>query len=309
MHCTRDGHVYHMGGEHEVVDGDRVYHFTKHANGLHQEPRMTAVYTPIRTWNLNKGDWAELDIEDVPLIGIAMELAEHHWDVDLFIDGDKSYGAWYSIPTYLPANDGYGYVHWLMMPRGKHTLRLEVSDRYNRMLDVSRLDVSHACINGFILMDNITLPPPLYHSWMFSQDEMPTFTTDFLPGSAKGRLEETIIPAGGSLYLMDLLGRGTLDELTFEVDHPVALEIIDGGIAQSEFPRDFPAWIRRIDLANLESGALATVFKVKRNSNGIKVVMKRPSQFGHRLMVRLVNLDKHDHQINNFYMEGTMKCM
>lgn len=309
MHCTRDGHIYHQNGAHQVVDGRLTYRFSEDPNGLHQEPRMTAVLTPIHTWNLNKGDWVEIDVEDIAVLGIAMELAEHHWDVDLVIDGVYIYGAWYTVPSYLPANDGYGYIHWVMLNRGKHTIRLEINDRYNRMLDVSHLNPSHACINGFILLDELALPPPLYHTWMFSQDKMPTFTTDFLPGSAKGRLEENIIPAGGSLYLMDLLGRGTLEDLTFELDNPVALEIIDGGIAQTEFPRDFPAWIRCVNLANPSSGAFSTVFKLKNNSNGLKLTMKKRAHFGHRLIVRLVNTGKQDAQISNFYMEGTMKCM
>ena len=309
MNCTRDGHVYHQHGSHRVEDGDRTYFFDKYENGLHQEPRMTAVLAPVRTWNLNKGDWVEIEVDDIAVLGISMELAEHHWDVDLIIDGEKIYGAWYTVPTYLPANDGFGYIHWVMISRGHHQVRLEITGQYNRMLDVSQLEPTHACINGFILLKELNLPPPLYHTWMFSQDKMPTFTTDFLPGSAKGRLEENIVPTGGSLYLMDLLGRGSLEELTFELDNPVALEIIDGGIAQTEFPRDFPAWIRRVDLSNKNSGALSTVFDLKDDSNGLKLTMKKRALFGHRLIVRLVNTGPNDCNINNFYMEGTMKCM
>ena len=309
LHCTRPGHIYHQNGGHQVVDGALTYRFDRYEDGLHQEPRMTAVMAPVRTWNLNKGDWAEIDIEDVAMIGIAMELAEHHWDVDLLIDGEKVYGAWYTVPTYLPANDGYGYIHWMMLPRGQHTIRLEVSGRYNRMLDLSDILPSHACINGFVLLRNLTPPPPLYHAWMFSQDEMPTFTTDFLPGSAKGRLEVDQVPAGGSLYLMDLPGRGTLDVLTLRVDRPVALEIIDGGIAQVEFPRDFPAWIRRVDCNHPESGAFGTIFDLHSDDDGFKLTMSRPAVFGHRLMVRLINGGDDPARISSFYMEGTMKCM
>lgn len=279
MHCTRDGHIYHQNGEHQVVDGRLTYRFSKDPNGLHQEPRMTAVLAPIRTWNLNTGDWVEIDVADVAVLGIAMELAEHHWDVDLVIDGIYIYGAWYTVPTYLPANDGYGYIHWVMLDRGQHTIRLEINNRYNRMLDVSQLQPSHTCINGFILLDDFMLPPPLYHTWMFSQDQMPTFTTDFLPGSAKGRLEDDVVPAGGSLYLMDLLGRGTLEELTFELDNPVALEIIDGGIAQTEFPRDFPAWIRRVDLAKPEQRCLLNRLQAKEQFKRIKAHHEKTGSF------------------------------
>ncbi len=141
---------------------------------------------------------------------------------------------------------------------------------------------------------------------MFSQDEFPK--------DIRGRcssLEDNIVPAGGYLYLMDLYGHGTLDSLSFNIDHPVVLELLDGGAAQEEFQVDFPSWIRRVDLGNTTSGALKTVVKATKlkDGSGMNVLITKPAKFGSRLIVRLFNQDSLDHKVSQLYMEGTLKCI
>ncbi|RMF81589.1 MAG: hypothetical protein D6737_04615, partial [Chloroflexi bacterium] len=208
LSSSHPGRIYTQDGP---TTSERIpYPHTMQPDGRHQEPRMASVNAPISTWNLAPGDFAEIEVEDTPLIGIALELAEHHYDVDLFIDGEKIYGEFYCVSTYLPSSDGFGKVHWLMLDRNKHSVRLEVSEKYNRMLEVTHTKPVHACINGFVLMPQIAYPPPVYNTWMFTQDALPGD-----PRNAKGSLQENSIAAGDYLYLMDLYGQGTLETLTF----------------------------------------------------------------------------------------------
>lgn len=301
---SRLGRVYTLDGPESTPQ--HPYPHTIHRSGLHQEPRMTSVFAPIKTWNLNAGDWCEIEVENVPLLGIAIELAEHHWDCDLFVDGEKIYGEFQCISTYMPSSDGFGYVHWIMLDRGKHRVRLIVSEKRNRMLDACQIEANHACINGFVLMRDLTFPPPVYNSWMFTQDELPGD-----PRNAKGSLRQTSILAGGYLYLMDLYGHGRLETLTFRLTSPLVLEVIDGGIAQPEFQRDFPSWLRRIDLAKELNGTIkTTVVDVAEKNDGLfHTIQIKPISFGSRLIVRLHNPFEEAHKISDMYMEGTLRCM
>lgn len=304
MKSTRPGRVFSLDGK--VTLPDYPFPHTVYDNGFHIEPRMNSVQVSPKSFNLNQGDFAKIVVEDVPLLGIVLELADHHYDIDLYVDGEDIYGNFFCVSSYLPSSDGFGKVHWIMLDRGRHEVELRVANKHNRMLDAAHIKPSHACLSGFILMNDLVFPPPLYHSWVFSQDEF--------PADIRGRrssLKNDIIPAGEYLYLMDLYGQGTVDSLAFDVDHPVVLELLDGGAAQEEFKMDFPSWIRRVDLDNPRSGALSTVVNMTRlkDDSGMNVVMTKPAKFGSRLIIRLLNQDNVDHRIAHLYMEGTLKCM
>ena len=280
------------------------YKHTVNDIGAHQEPRMPSVFAPIKTFNMGPGDFAEILVRDIPLIGFVLELAEHHYDVDLYIDNEKIYGEFYCISTYMPASDGFGKIHWLMMDRGEHKVRIEIANKYNRMLDVSGTKPTHACINGFLVMEDIVFPPPVYNTWMYGQDDLPV-----LWANGKGSLCEGTVAPGGYLYLMDLYGQGSLETLTFQVNQSVVVEIIDGGVRQKELDLDFPSWIRRIDLAGhpVSSRAVAEILEVP--DGGYTFELKKSARFGSRLIVRLFNTESTAATIEGFYMEGTMRCM
>ena len=280
------------------------YKHTVNDIGAHQEPRMPSVFAPIKTFNMGPGDFAEILVRDIPLIGFVLELAEHHYDVDLYIDNEKIYGEFYCISTYMPSSDGFGKIHWLMIDRGEHKVRIEVGEKYNRMLDISGTKPTHTCINGFLLMGDIVFPPPIYNTWMYGQDKLPG---DWLNGHSS--LCEATVAPGGHLYLMDLYGQGSLETLAFQVDQPVVVEVIDGGTRQKEFDRDFPSWIRRIDLTGnpVSSRSVAEILKME--DGGYTFDLKKPAHFGSRLIVRLFNPQSTGATIEGFYMEGTMRCM
>jgi hypothetical protein len=304
LKSTRSGRVFSLDGK--ITHPDYPFPHTIFDNGFHIEPRMNTVHASPKSFNLNEGDFAKIVVEDVPLLGIVLELADHHYDIDLFVNGVDIYGNFSCISSYLPSSDGFGKVDWIMLNRGRHEVEVKVANKYNRMLDSANIKPSHACLSGFILMNDVIFPPPLFHSWVFSQDDF--------PADIRGRrssLKRDIIPAGGYLYLMDLYGHGSLDNLGFDVDYPVVLEMLDGGAAQAEFKMDFPSWIRRVDLANSRSGALSSVVNMTKSDDGsgIKVIMTKPAKFGSRLIIRLFNQDSIDHRIEHLYMEGTVSSL
>jgi len=304
LKATRPGRVFSLEGKSRSED--YPFPHTEHENGFHLEPRMTSVFAPPKSFNLNPGDFAKITVEHTPLVGIVLEAADHHYDLKVLIDGRDIYQEFHCLSTYLPSSDGFGKVHWLLLDRGKHDLELIVTSQHNRMLDASGISPSHACISGFLLMPEIQFPPPVYHNWMYTQDPIPPDT--------RGRISSfnnNLIPAHGSCYLMDLIGQGSLDTLVFQVDHPVVLEIMDGGSAQPEYPHDFPSWIRRCDLSNTESGALSSVISITQSggSNSLQVVQSKPVSFASRLIVRLQNPGDQDCRVSNLYMEGKYRCV
>ena len=317
LRSTRKGRVYSPAGETAEQVGEMVFRYTENPDGVHQDPRMTAVFSAIKSFGLHPGDFAEVTIEDIALLGIALEPAEHHFDIDLYLDGEKIYGEFYCISAYHPSSDGFGKIHWLMLDRGKHLVRLQVSEKYNRMLELTGTTPNHACLSGFILSPDLTFPPPVYTTWMFSQEPRPSPIRlmlarpgDYLAGPLhEGYLQVDTIRAGDELFLMDLFGQGTLDILAFQVDGPVVLEVIDGGVAQPEYPNDFPSWIRRLDLARPSSGPVRAILDVEQTESLLQVNMKKGLRFGTRLLVRLVNSGSQDRQISDLYMEGTLRCM
>ena len=303
LQSTRPGRVYALDG----AESTEAYPFphTSYPNGFHLEPRMTSVFAVPKSFNLNPGDFASFHVEDTPLLGIVLELADHHYDLELRIDDVDPYQAFSCLSSYLPSSDGFGYVHWLLLDRAEHEITLRVSDKYNRMLDASGIQPSHACLSGFITMDEIRFPPPVYHHWMYTQDPLPPD-----PRGRVSSLDQRVIPAGDFLYLMDLFGQGSLETLVFTVDRPVILEIMDGGAAQPEYPHDFPSWIRRSDLSQPDSGTLSTVLQTSGRINlpGLQASILRPLQFASRLIVRLKNTSRQDAVLSHMYMEGTQRC-
>jgi hypothetical protein len=304
LHCSRPGRVFSLDG----LESSQSYPFPHsiHSNGFHLEPRMTSVYALPKSFNLNPGDSASFSVQGTPLLGIVLELADHHFDLELLIDGIDPYQAFSRISSYLPSSDGFGYVHWLLLDREKHEITLRVSDQYNRMLDASGIQPSHACLSGFIAMDEMLFPPPVYHHWMYTQDPLPPDT--------RGRVSsfgQAAIPAGEKRYLMDLYGQGSLESLAFQVDRPVILEIMDGGAAQPEYPHDFPSWIRRADLNLPTSGALAAVLEVTERGDhpGLNVLMKQPIRYASRLIIRLSNPSPSEATISQLYLDGTQRCI
>ena len=300
---SRPGRVYSLPGQAQTED--YPYPHTVYKNGFHLEPRMTSVFVPPKSFNLDPGDYVRITVEDTPLVGIVLELADHHFDIQVFVDGEDIYQDFYCLSTYLPSSDGFGKVHWLLLDRGKHKIELLVTTKYNRMLDASNIQPSHACVSGFILLDEIQFPPPVYHQWMYTQDP--------IPADNRGRISSfsnSLIPAQGSCYLMDLFGQGSLETLAFDLDRPVILEIMDGGTAQVEYPHDFPSWIRRVDLSNPKSGAVSTVVSIteSKQPNSFQVRLIKPVRFASRLIIRLTNKDSIDCQVSNLYMEGTNLC-
>lgn len=304
LQSTRPGRVYALDGQ----ESSQAYPFphTSHANGFHLEPRMSSVFAIPKSFNLNPDDFASFRVEDTPLLGIVIELADHHYDLQLKIDDVDPYQAFSCLSSYLPSSDGFGYVHWLLLDRGEHEITLRVSEQNNRMLEASGIQPSHACLSGFIAMDEIRFPPPVHHHWMYTQDPLAPDT--------RGRVSsftQEIVPAGGCRYLMDLYGQGSLETLEFSVDRHVILEIMDGGAAQPEYPHDFPSWIRRSDLGQPDSGSLSSVLETssRKNLPGLKVSLKRPVHFASRLIVRLRNTSSQDATISHLYLEGTQRCL
>jgi len=301
---SRPGRVYSLDGKDHSPE--YPYPHTVFSNGFHVEPRMNSVFVSPKSYNLNPADYAKIEIEDTPLVGIVLELADHHYDYDLLIDGKDIFQGFSCISSYLPSSDGFGKVHWLLTDRGKHEITLEVSSQYNRMLNAAGIQPSHACLSGFILINEIELPPPTYHQWMYTQDPIPPDTR-----GRKSSFSQNIIPANGSSYLMDLHGRGSLQTLVFDVDHHLELEIMDGGAAQPEYPHDFPSWIRRVNIGSEDSGAFNSVINLIElpDGQGYRVMMTKPILFGSRLIIRIKNNDSKEHAVNNLYMEGTYQCM
>lgn len=304
LQSSRPGRVYSVDGAESTQD--YPFPHTSYPNGFHLEPRMTSVFAVPKSFNLNPGDYASFRVEDTPLLGIVLELADHHYDLQLKIDDVDPYQAFSCLSSYLPSSDGFGYVHWLLLDRDEHEITLCVSDQHNRMLDASGIQPSHACLSGFVTMDEINFPPPVYHTWMYSQDPLPPD-----PRGRVSSLGRKTIPAEDSLYLMDLYGQGTLETLVFTVDRPVILEIMDGGAAQPEYPHDFPSWIRRSDLSQPESGTMASVVETssRKNLPGLQASIQRPLHFASRLIVRLTNTSRQDASLSNLYMEGTQRCL
>ena len=304
LKSTRSGRVFSQSGKSQTED--YPFPHTEYKNGFHLEPRMGSVFAPPKSFNLNPGDFAKITIEETPMVGIALEVADHHFDLKVIVDGQDIYQDFHCLSTYLPSSDGFGKIHWLILDRGKHEIEILVTSQHNRMLDASGISPSHACISGFLLLPEIHFPPPVYHNWMYTQDPLPPDT--------RGRVSSfsnDLIPAQGSCFLMDLIGQGSLDTLVFDIDHPVVLEIMDGGSAQPEYPHDFPSWIRRCDLSNPLSGALSSVLSLiqAESSNSMRVVLSMPVSFASRLIVRLQNRGDQDLHVRNLYMEGKYRSV
>ena len=277
--------------------------------GLHVEPRMTSVAAGSKSWFMSPGDYVELEIEDSPLLGIVHELAEHHYDMDLYIDGQDVFRGFGSLSGYMPSSDGMGRVHWIMMSGGRHHVRVEVSSRHNRMLVASGTKPTHACLSGFITLKSPIFPSPVSSTWMYSQAPLPS-----KPNHAAGYLRDGTIPPGGHLYLMDLPGQGTLSLLSFVADQPLVLEIMDGGAPEPGiYPHDFPSWARRVaipwpEASNTQAHQVGPV-RTYLNDDGaaITVDMTREVCFASRLIVRLFNPGTEVGHLSQMYMEGTIR--
>jgi len=279
--------------------------------GLHIEPRMTSVAVGTKSWFMRPGDHVELEVEDIPLLGIVHELAEHHYDMDVRIDGQDVFGGFGSLSGYMPSSDGMGRVHWIMMSKGPHHVRVEVSIQHNRMLVASGTKPTHACLSGFISLESLAFPPPVYTSWMYSQEPLPSKDIH-----AAGYLREGTVPPGGHLYLMDLPGHGTLSSLNFVTDQPLVLEIMDGGAAEPGiYPHDFPSWGRRFAIPWPEASSAHTHQAgpvrtyLKDDGAAIIVDMTHEVRFASRLLVRLFNAGPEVCQLSRMYMEGTIRLM
>jgi len=279
--------------------------------GLHVEPRMTSVAVGSKSWFMSPGDYVELEVKDTPLLGIVHELAEHHFDMDLTIDGEDVFKGFGSVSGYMPSSDGMGRVHWLMLSRDSHRVRVQVSRKHNRMLLASGTEPTHSCLSGFIRQQSMTFAHPVHTSWMYSQAPLPSKDRH-----AAGYLRQGTVPSGGHLYLMDLPGQGTLEWLTFAVDRPVVLEIMDGGVAEPGlYPLDFPSWTRRVAVGwpkpgsahGGQEGLLSTI--ASEDGHMLFVKMLRDVRFASRLLVRLHNPGREECQLNQVYMEGTIRLM
>jgi hypothetical protein len=304
LSSSRVGRVYRLDGKEKSPE--YPYTHTSCPNGFHLEPRMSSVFVPPKCFNLNPGDFASIVVEGIPLLGIVIEVADHHYDMELLIDGLDVYEGFYCLSAYLPSSDGLGRIHWMMLDGGKHEIMVRVSDQYNRMLDASGIQPSHACISGFLLLDEISFPPPQYHQWMYTQHPLPPDPRGRISSFSSG-----LVPAGETCFLMDLLGHGSLETLTFQVDQPLLLEIMDGGTAQEEYPHDFPSWIRRVPLGEKDQGALAGTMDIIAlpAGAGMLVSMKKPLKFASRLIVRLQNPASQDISLGGLYLEGTYQCI
>jgi hypothetical protein len=296
---TRQGKIYTTEG------------LLEQPGGLHVEPRMTSVMVGAKSWFMNRSDYVELEVEDTPLLGIVYELAEHHYDLDLYIDDEDVYKGFSCLSAYMPSSDGLGKVQWLMLSQGKHKVRIEVSSRCNRMLALSGVEPTHACLSGFIMSRDLVFPPPLYGFWMFSQQPLPA-----KKAHTSGYLREATLPPNGYLYLMDLFGHGTLESLSFHVDHAVVLEAMDGGAAEASlYPHDFPSWVRRLripaDSDASRKDILSDIVRLVRSDvdSGLSVVMNRGLRFASRLIVRIHNPTDEECRLSRLYMEGTIKLM
>jgi hypothetical protein len=266
-------------------------------DGFHHEPRMPNVHVSTKCWALIPGDFAEITLHSTPLVGIVYEAAEHHYDARIMVDGENFYGEreGYLLSGYMPCSDGYGRVHWILTPGKKTSVRVEVTDSYNRMLDVTKAYASPSeleeacefCLSGFILMKDIVFPPPTYGSWCFKKNRGEDFL--FTPNTLKLRgaaIQEALeVPPRGVLYVMDLYGQGTLEYVGAKVDHELRFEIFDGGPAS-------PTWSRQTVLPP----QTATEFS-------------RRVPFGNRLLIRFVNPDERPHNVLEVYMEGTLRLM
>lgn len=122
-------------------------------------------------------------------------------------------------------------------------------------------------------------------------------------------LSENIVQSKNYLYLMDLYGQGSLETLSFQVNRSVIVEVIDGGIRQKEYNRDFPSWIRRIDSSANPASARSVAEIIILPDGGYIFGLKKLARFGSRLIVRLFNPQLVEARVGGFYLEGTLRCM
>jgi len=194
---------------------------------------------------------------------------------------------------------------------GKHTVRVEITDVYNRMLDITGINPAEFCLSGFILMNNIVFPPPIYGSWCFRKMKGQDFLSSTNPKILRLPREKyinTVVPPNGNLLLMDLFGQGTLDFMTLTVDHEMRLETLDGG-AQGI---GAPTWIRQISIPSWMKNkqCLTDSFPVMTEDNEIYIaVISKKLHFGNRLIIKLNNLDNEPHNLLEVYMEGSLRLM
>jgi len=293
---------------------------------------MTNVFVSTKCWFMQPGDFAEIPIEDVPLIGIVYEAAEHHYDADILIDGHHFYGAKgetegdrsYVLSGYMPSADGYGRVHWVLVPKGRHTIRVEVANVYNRMLDIVGINPFEFCLSGFILMKDIVFPPPAYGSWCFKKMVGQDFLTSERPNllqemgwttyrSPRETYINKIVPSRGYLYLMDLFGQGSLDFITARTDDAVRLDIFDGSIFDASWTgrKDIEVltWSRRISLRDEDKDVYAGLTSSVNEQGAFQITSSKRINFGNRLLVRLFNPDAEERALLGVYMEGSLRLI
>lgn len=324
-----------LSSEYVTLDDPRVAkkitgHPERGIIAFHHEPRMPNVNVPCKCWFMIPGDFAEITVEDVPLIGIVYEAAEHHYDANIFVDdenfyGDKVHNA-YIMSGYMPSSDGYGRVNWILIPRRRSTIRVEATSLYNRMLDFTGVQPQEFCLSGFILMDNIIFPPPTYGSWCFKKSRQQDFlftnnTLRVCLREDRSVMKVMMVPPGGYLYLMDLFGQGSLDFMMISIDHELRLDVFDGGTMEAPwlkegsrfFNKGFesPTWSRQISIPSWirGKGSLGNLFSAKTEAGVHTICISKKIPFGNRLHIRLFNPDKEPHNIIDVYMEGTLRLM
>jgi len=323
--------------------------------GFHHEPRIPNIPVNTKCWNMIPGDFAELTVKDIPLVGIVYEAAEHHLDANILVDGKGYYGGrgdWggaYILSGYSPSGDGYGRVHWIAIPRGRHTLRVEVTKHYNQMCDVMGIWADHFCLSGFLLMDSMNFPPPTYGSWCLKKTEREEkymmLTSETLYHKKTGAAEELTsdhlfitIPAWearkrGEPYTESsykYLGpyTGVMKTVIPPKGYLCLMDLYGQGSldyiavkADSSFRLDiidgmarmdsFSTWLGQIYVPphDEDKDLFEGIMTFKIEKGKYLGKSSERINFGNRLFVRLFNPDTEPHNLLGVYMRGSLRLM
>jgi hypothetical protein len=161
------------------VDDKRIKkHFIREVEGIeeihfHKDPRMLGVYClpiQVRMW---EGEYVELDVpENTIMLGIITELAAHHPRARLYLDGVNQTLQY--LDTFVMGDvDGIGCIKWYMVPKGCKTVRLQVTESRNPLMQKSqRARNSGFCFGGFILKSSFTMPTPVYTTIYWNKNHL-----------------------------------------------------------------------------------------------------------------------------------------
>jgi len=333
--------------EYVPLNDNRVIKYIR--GEFHHGACFANVYLFTGHWSMLSGDYAAIDIENVNMVGIVYERAEHHFDAMIYLDGEPYYGTSshhpYFLSGYMPATDEYGCVHWITVPPGKHQVMVKVLSSHNRMIDVTGLASDHFCLSGFILMKGYNLPPPVYGSWCFKKTETEeesmgiTYTSAFIDKTWKQeeistdylfttmdawearKLGKPFHAPDGYVY------RGTFDNVIPPKGYLYIMDLFGQGSLDfisvktdgrvrldviDGYPDSLVAcWSRQIYIPPSDKDMdLFTSLMTFKTENGTYLVKSSEKiDFASRLVIRLFNPSDEPRHLLGVYMEGRLRLI